>query len=120
VVLLDDGEGLVAAARAPGGRGSATVRWMQLLTTARSRGPADAPASARQWHRAPLDLAKTKGMVRSGRSRAFQRAWSREKRGHGDGNLYRAPERSSSKIELSPARESQGRRLRFGVVFLVS
>jgi hypothetical protein len=76
--------------------------------------------SARQWRRAPLDLAKTKGMVRSARSRAFQRAWSREKRGRGDGNLYRAPERSSSKIELSPARESQGCRLRFGVVFLVS
>jgi hypothetical protein len=59
-------------------------------------------------------------MVKLGRTHVFQRAWSREKRGRGDGNLYRALERSSSKIELSSARESQGRRLRFGVVFLVS
>jgi hypothetical protein len=44
VALLDGGEGLAAAARAPGGRGSAAVRWVQLLMTVWSRDPAGAPA----------------------------------------------------------------------------
>jgi hypothetical protein len=69
---------------------------------------------ARRWRRAPLDLAKTKGRVRPGRTHVFQRAGSREERGRSDGNLYRAPERSSNKIELSPVRESQGVGCGFG------
>jgi hypothetical protein len=44
--------------------------------------------SARQWGRAPLDLAKMKGMIRSGRRSGFQREGSWEGRGRDDGNLH--------------------------------
>jgi hypothetical protein len=45
--------------------------------------------SARQWRRAPLDLAKMKGTIRSGRKRGFQREWPWKRRGRDDGNLHR-------------------------------
>jgi hypothetical protein len=42
--MLPDGEeGLAAVVEAPGGRGSVVAKRMQLLTTARSKGPAGAP-----------------------------------------------------------------------------
>jgi hypothetical protein len=44
--------------------------------------------SARQWRRAPLDLAKTKAVIRSGRRSGFQREWSWEGRGRDDDNLH--------------------------------
>jgi hypothetical protein len=46
-------------------------------------------------------------MVRSGRMSSFQREWSRERRRHGDDNLYRFSVQHPNENKLSPARESQ-------------
>jgi hypothetical protein len=45
--------------------------------------------SAQQWRRTALNLAKMKGVIRSGRRSGFQREWSWEGRERDDDNLHR-------------------------------
>jgi hypothetical protein len=58
--------------------------------------------SARQWRRTPLDLAKTNGVIRSGRRSGFQREWSREGRERDDDNLHHGSRKALAQDRALP------------------